>query len=329
MDRGRPLDEPLDAEHTPVLVAEAIRYLAPERGGLFVDATVGLGGHAEAVLEAAEDVRLVGIDRDPRALELAGRRLERFGERVRLVAGPFSELRRLLAAGEARDPGFAGVLADLGVSSLQLDTPDRGFSFRFDAPLDMRMGPGGPTAADVVNEYGEADLARIFKEYGEEWQGRRIARALVRAREEAPVETTGRLRELILGAKGMSRGGGGRREGRVDPATRVFQALRIEVNRELAELERFLNEAAGLLEEDGRLVVISYHSLEDRIVKNTLRDLARGEVDQVTGRPQAESRILDVLTKKPIRPSEAEVEVNPRSRSGRLRAARRRAVDTP
>lgn len=332
MDRGRPLDEPLDAEHTPVLVAEALRYLAPERGGVFVDATVGLGGHAEAVLDASEDVRLVGIDRDPRALERAGRRLERFGERVRLVTGPFSELRRLLADAAGRDPrfaGLAGVLADLGVSSLQLDTPDRGFSFRFDAPLDMRMGPGGPTAADVVNEYGEADLARIFKEYGEERQARRIARALVRGREEASVETTGRLRELILGAKGMSHGGGGRREGRVDPATRVFQALRIEVNRELAELERFLNEAAGLLEEDGRLVVISYHSLEDRIVKNTLRDLARGEIDQVTGRPHAESRILDVLTKKPIRPSEAEVEANPRARSARLRAARRRAVDTP
>lgn len=326
------MGEPLDVEHTPVLVTEALRYLAPERGGVFVDCTVGLGGHAEALLEAAEGARLVGVDRDPAALERAARRLERFGERVRLVAGRFSELRSLLAMVADRDGSIgrvAGVLADLGVSSLQLDTPDRGFSFRFEAPLDMRMGPGGPTAADVVNQYGEADLARIFKEYGEERQARRIARALVRARDEAPVETTGRLRELILGAKGMSHGGGGRREGRVDPATRIFQALRIEVNRELAELERFLNEAASLLEEDGRLVVISYHSLEDRIVKNTLRDLARGEIDHVTGRPHAESRILEVLTKKPVRPSEAEVEANPRSRSGRLRAARRRAADTP
>lgn len=319
-------------EHTPVLVAEALRYLEPERGGLFVDCTVGLGGHAEAILEAGEGVRLVGVDRDPEALERAGRRLERFGSRVRLVAGTFSQVRRLVAEVEGSGPKsapVAGVLADLGLSSLQLDTPGRGFSFRFDAPLDMRMGPGGPTAADVVNEYGEADLARIFKEYGEERQARRIARALVEARREAPVETTGGLRELILEAKGIVPGGGVRREGRVDPATRVFQALRIEVNRELAELERFLAEAAGFLEEDGRLVVISYHSLEDRIVKHTLRDLARGEVDEVTGRPRAESRILDVLTKKPVRPSEAEVEANPRSRSARLRAARRRPLETP
>lgn len=328
--RGRPLwDEPLDAEHTPVLVAEALRYLEPERGGLFVDCTVGLGGHAEAVLEAAEGVRLLGIDRDPQALERAGGRLERFGTRVRLVAGSFSEVRALVTGLEGRDARAAGILADLGVSSLQLDTPGRGFSFRFDAPLDMRMGPGGPTAADLVNEYGEADLARIFKEYGEERHARRVARALVEARREAPVETTGRLRELILEAKGIAPGGGGRREGRVDPATRVFQALRIEVNRELAELERFLEEAADFLEEDGRLVVISYHSLEDRIVKNTLRDLARGEIDEVTGRPRAESRILDVLTKKPVRPTETEVEGNPRARSARLRAARRRPLETP
>jgi len=319
----------LDAEHTPVLVEESLRYLEPERGGVFVDCTLGLGGHAEAMLEASESARLVGIDRDPRALERAGRRLARFGDRARLVAGPFSEIRHLLASALGSEARYAGILADLGLSSLQLDTPERGFSFRFEAPLDMRMGPGGPTAADVVNEYGEADLARIFKDYGEERQARRIARALVRARAEAPIETTRRLRDLILRAKGIRPGSDGRREGRVDPATRVFQALRIEVNRELAELERFLDEAATLLEEDGRLVVISYHSLEDRIVKNTLRDLARGEIDEVTGRPRAESRILEVLTKKPVRPSDAEVAANPRSRSARLRAARRRPADTP
>lgn len=316
-------------EHTPVLVEEALRYLAPERGGVFVDCTVGLGGHAEALLEAAEGARLVGIDRDPRALERAASRLERFGDRARLVAGAFSEVRSLLAGVEGPDARFAGILADLGVSSLQLDTPERGFSFRFDAPLDMRMGAGGPTAADVVNEYGEADLARIFRDYGEERQARRIARALVTARSEASIETTRRLRDLILGAKGIAPGGSARREGRVDPATRVFQALRIEVNRELAELQRFLDEAADLLDQDGRLVVISYHSLEDRIVKTTLRDLARGEIDEVTGRPRAESRILEVLTKKPVRPSAAELEANPRSRSARLRAARRRATETP
>jgi 16S rRNA (cytosine1402-N4)-methyltransferase len=219
----------------------------------------------------------------------------------------------------------AGILADLGVSSLQLDTPERGFSFRFDAPLDMRMGSSGPTAGEIVNRYPEADLTRIFREYGEERQARRIARALATARTEAPIETTRRLREVILGAKGMEPAGA-RREGRVDPATRVFQALRIEVNRELAELERFVDEAARLLAIDGRVVVISYHSLEDRIVKHSLRDLARGEIDEVTGRPRAESRILEVLTKKPVRPSPAEIAANPRARSARLRAAVRRGT---
>jgi 16S rRNA (cytosine1402-N4)-methyltransferase len=327
----------LDAEHLPVLVEEALRYLAPERGGLYVDATVGLGGHAEALLEASAEARLVGIDRDPRALERAGRRLARFGDRVRLVEGRFSEVRELLAGAVGPEARAAGVLADLGVSSLQLDTPERGFSFRFEAPLDMRMGSGGATAGEIVNHYAEADLARIFYEYGEERQARRIARALVAARSEAPIETTRRLRELILAAKGREHGrpgrpggaGGGRREGRVDPATRVFQALRIEVNRELAELERFLDETVRLLDRDGRVVVISYHSLEDRIVKNTLRDLARGEIDEVTGRPRAESRILELLTKKPVRPSEAEVAANPRSRSARLRAAVRRGTGRP
>lgn len=318
----------MDVEHEPVLVTEALRRLEPERGGLFVDATVGLGGHSVAILQASPEVRLLGIDRDPQALERAARRLAPFGDRVELVAGNFADVATLAAASRLAGSGgrAAGVLADLGVSSLQLDTPERGFSFRFDAPLDMRMGGGGPTAEEIVNRYSEADLTRILREYGEERQARRVARALVEARRERPVRTTGELRELILRAKGL-RVGEGRREGRVDPATRVFQALRIEANRELANLERFLDEAVALLEEDGRLVVISYHSLEDRIVKNTLRDLARGEVDQVTGRPRAESRVLEVLTKKPIRPSEREVAENPRSRSARLRAARRRSVE--
>lgn len=324
-----------DVDHVPVLVEETLRYLLPERpfrgGGLFVDATLGLGGHAEALLEAAPEARLLGIDRDPAALGRARERLERFGDRVRFAEGSFSELVTLVercgwAAGEGPGGGrgVVGVYADLGVSSLQLDTAERGFSFRFDAPLDMRMGTSGPTAADIVNSYPEADLAKIFREYGEERQARRIARALVTAREEEPVDTTGALRRIILGAKG----GGGRREGRVDPATRVFQALRIEVNRELAELERFLEEAVRLLDQEGRLVVISYHSLEDRIVKNTLRNLARGEIDQVTGRPRAESRVLEVLTKKPVTPGPDEVARNPRSRSAKLRAASRRTLDS-
>lgn len=325
------MDEPLDADHLPVLVGETLRYLEPERGGLFVDCTLGLGGHTRAILEASPTARVVGIDRDPAALSIARDRLAGFGDRVRLVEGPFTEIRGLLARAGVDDetPRVAGILADLGVSSMQLDTPERGFSFRFDAPLDMRMGRGGPTAADVVNQYAEADLERIFREYGEERQARRISRAIAKARAEGPIDTTARLREVILRSKGIdpNRPGWPRREGRVDPATRVFQALRIEVNRELDELERFLDEAVRLLEQEGRLVVISYHSLEDRIVKNTLRDLARGEIDQVTGRPLAESRILEVLTKKPVRPSADEEAANPRARSARLRAALRRAVE--
>ena len=321
-----------------MLVDETLRYLAPERGGLYVDCTVGLGGHAEAILESSGDARVVGIDRDPAALDIARERLAGYGDRIRFAEGPFTGIRNLLAASVAapgsaphEPPKVAGILADLGVSSMQLDTPERGFSFRFDAPLDMRMGRGGPTAADVVNEYGEADLERIFREYGDERQARRVARAIARARgdrERGPIDTTPRLRQVILEAKGIREGGGWRREGRVDPATRVFQALRIEVNRELDELERFLDEAVSLLEEEGRLVIISYHSGEDRIVKNTLRDLARGEIDQVTGRPLAESRILEVLTKKPVRPTPEEEAENPRARSARLRAALRRPVES-
>jgi 16S rRNA (cytosine1402-N4)-methyltransferase len=321
-------------------VDETLRYLAPERGGVFVDCTLGLGGHAEAILEASDEVRVVGIDRDPAALAVARERLAGFGDRVRFAEGRFTGVRDLVAKamGGGTDEGgeppkVAGILADLGVSSMQLDTPERGFSFRVDAPLDMRMGRSGPTAADVVNEYGEADLERIFREYGEERQARRIARAIVPAREDqagAPIDTTARLREVILQSKGIRPGQGGRarKEGRVDPATRVFQALRIEVNGELQQLERFLDEAVELLEEEGRLVVISYHSGEDRIVKNTLRDLARGEIDQVTGRPLAESRVLEVLTKKPVRPTPEEEAENPRARSARLRAALRRTVES-
>jgi 16S rRNA (cytosine1402-N4)-methyltransferase len=305
------------AAHQPVLLAEALGFLAPERGGLFVDATLGLGGHAEALLEAGPQARLVGIDRDPQALARAAERLARFGDRVRLERAEFDRLEEVLA-GLGVFGGVAGILADLGVSSLQLDTPERGFSFRFDAPLDMRMGPGPLTAADLVNRGSEEDLERIFRDYGEERQARRIARAVAAARRQAPIETTGQLKRLIDRVKGHPE-----REGRVDPATRVFQALRIAVNDELAGLESFLDQAVRLLEGDGRLVVISYHSLEDRIVKNTIRDLARGEVDQVTGRPRSETQLIEVLTRKPVRPGEDEIEFNPRSRSGRLRAARR------
>jgi 16S rRNA (cytosine1402-N4)-methyltransferase len=311
----------LDAAHVPVLLAETVELLAPAPGGLVVDCTLGLGGHAEAILGASSGVRLVGIDRDPEALARARERLAPFGDRVTLVRGNFADLAELLAPLDL--PAPSGVLADLGVSSMQLDRGERGFSFRRAGPLDMRMGPDGPTAADVVNQYPEEDLERIIREYGEDWDARRIARGLVAERTREPFSTTEQLATAIARAKSRRPYKGRRPEERIDPATRVFQALRIEVNQELAALPQLLDQAINLLSQDGRLVVISYHSLEDRIVKNTLRDLARGEVDQITGRPRWETKVIEVLTKHPVRPSEDEVAANPRARSARLRAARR------
>jgi 16S rRNA (cytosine1402-N4)-methyltransferase len=327
--------------HLPVLLRESVELLAPVRGGLFVDATVGLGGHAEALLARGPAARLVGIDRDPEALRRAAERLAPFGGRVRLAHGNFHRLEQVLAQLGVEPGAVAGLLFDLGVSSLQLGTPDRGFSFRLEGPLDMRMGLSELTAADLVNHTAEGDLEKIFRDFGEERQARRIARAIVEARLERPIATTAELKRIIDEAKGRVGGygregrssrsylspgggaGGAGREGRVDPATRVFQALRIAVNQELAGLESAIEQAVKMMASDGRLVVISYHSLEDRIVKNTLRDLAHGEIDQVTGRPLAESQLIAALTRKPVRPTSEEVESNPRSRSARLRAARR------
>jgi 16S rRNA (cytosine1402-N4)-methyltransferase len=340
-DGGPSQPAPAAVEHRPVLLRESLDLLAPERGGLFVDATVGLGGHAEALLARAPAARLVGVDRDPEALRRAAVRLAPFGSRVRLAPGNFHRLEQVLAELGVERGGVAGALFDLGVSSLQLGTPERGFSFRLAGPLDMRMGLSELTAADLVNHTAEGDLEKIFRDFGEERQARRIARAIVEARAERPIATTVELKSIIDQAKG----GGGRtgrqrrhgrhgrqRQGRpaaaagqvrVDPATRVFQALRIAVNDELAGLARALEQAVAMMASEGRLVVISYHSLEDRIAKNTLRDLARGEIDRVTGRPSAESRLIALLTAKPLRPAAEEVERNPRSRSARLRAAKR------
>lgn len=317
--------------HVPVLLHESLRLLAPERGGVFVDCTLGAGGHAAALLAGGEGdrpLRLIGIDRDPVALALAGERLAPYGDRAVLAEGNFHDFDEILVRALGRPvPPLAGVLADLGVSSMQLDTPERGFSFRFDAPLDMRMGRGGLSAQEIVNTYSEAELENIFREYGDERQARKVAREVVAARREAPITTTGQLKSVVDRAKGPQRPAYLRKDGggksRIDPSTRVFQALRIEVNEELSGLSRFLDQAVRLLEADGRLVVISYHSGEDRIVKHRLRDMAGGEKDPVTGRTLAETRLIEVLTKKPVRPGEDEVATNPRSRSARLRAARR------
>jgi len=316
--------------HQPVMVEEAVTLLAPERGGLFADCTVGLGGHAEALLRRGERARLLGLDRDPQALALAAERLRPFGERVRLVRARFSELEAALG-NEALE---GGVLADLGVSSLQLDSAQRGFSLQHEGPLDMRMGAhtgggegfdqgtgGGEestSAFDLVNEAPEEQLQQIFSELGEERMARRIAQTIAAARVQRPVKTTRELRELVYRAKG-----GRRKEGRIDSATRVFQALRIAVNEELQELERLLGEAVRLMRPDGRLVVISYHSLEDRVVKHRLRGWADPLRDPTTGRQREEDRLVELLTKKALRPSDAEIAVNPRARSARLRAARK------
>lgn len=317
----------MEPEHVPVLASEVVELSGAERGGVFVDCTLGLGGHAKALLEASPLVRLVGIDQDPEALEVARTRLLPYGDRVTLLAGNFRNLAALLGPLELGKA--TGILLDLGVSSLQLDRAERGFSFRREGPLDMRMGPGGISAAEIVNSYSEADLERIIREFGEEREARRIARTLARERERQPFTTTLQLADTVAQVKRASlyRGKGKRRHsadaGRIDPATRVFQALRIEANQELAALPEAIDQALSLLDKDGRLVVISYHSGEDRIVKHAFRDLARGEVDPITGRGLAETRLIEVLTQRPVRPSEAEVAINPRSRSARLRAARR------
>lgn len=304
--------------HVPVLLQETLSFLEPERGGLYLDVTLGAGGHSEAILRRAPEARLLALDRDPEALEIAAKRLIPFEDRLRLVKAEFSNLRAVCE--EMALGPFAGILADLGVSSMQLDQGSRGFSFQKDGPLDMRMSRDeGMTARDVVNEYEEEELVRIFSEYGEERESRRIARAIVRHRREASLNTTAELRSLVAKAKKIHRPGR-----KIDPATQVFQALRIEVNRELEGLEEMLDEAVRLLDHDGRIVVISYHSLEDRIVKNRLRDLARGVKDPIMGGAKPGTKILELMTRRPLRPTEEELEVNPRSRSARLRAARRR-----
>ena len=292
--------------HVPVLTADVLRYLRAERGGLFIDCTVGLGGQARALLEAGA-TRVIGLDRDLHALAAARATLAPWAERVELVHADYREVDRVL---DERGIRFVdGALADLGVSSLQLDTPGRGFSFQRDEPLDMRMdSSGGSTAAAVVAQSSERELADGIFAYGEERFSRRIARAIVVARREQPIETTGRLAAIVRRA--LPR----REHRRIDPATRTFQALRIWVNRELEGLDQFLEAVVRRLNAGARLVVITFHSLEDRIVKHTLRALG-------SRRPAT----VNVLTKKPVVPSDEEVRRNPRARSAKLRAAERLA----
>jgi 16S rRNA (cytosine1402-N4)-methyltransferase len=284
------------------MVDEVEAHLEPSRGGVFVDCTVGMGGHARRILDGGA-TRVIGIDRDPDALAQAREALRAYGDRVSLVHSDYRKLVEVLDA--CGIDVVDGVLADLGVSSMQLDSPDRGFSFRRDEPLDMRMDrSSGATAADMLAVVDERTLADVIYEFGEERHARRVARAIVDAGRTRRIETTGRLAEIVRQAvprKGYSR---------IDPATRTFQAIRIWVNRELEDLDGFLTRAAGRLAPAGRLVVITFHSLEDRVVKHTLRAL------------QAKGTIT-IRTKRPQVPTEAEIEQNPRARSAKLRAATR------
>lgn len=310
------------ARHVPVLLTSVVEFLRPvETGGLIVDATLGLGGHAEALLEHYGSAHLLGIDRDPAALELAGRRLERFGDRVRLVRGRHEELVDILEREGIEE--VDGVLADLGVSSLQLDDASRGFSFRFDGPLDMRMGQSGESAADLVNNLDQGALETIIRDYGEEPMAGRIARAIVNARSEAPIDTTTRLAEVIRAAKPR------RRHDEIDPATKSFQAIRIAVNRELEELGRFVGAAVAKAKPGARIAVISFHSLEDRIVKQAFRNL-EGLCVCPPGLPVCACGArasVEVLTRRPVTADAEEVEANPRSRSAKLRVAEKVAAE--
>jgi len=295
----------MDPTHDPVMLNEVVELLDPARGGLFVDCTVGLGGHGRAVLDAGA-ARLLGLDRDRHALEIAAQVLAPWQDRVELVHADYRELPAVLAARGI--DGVNGALADLGVSSMQFDAPGRGFSFRRDEPLDMRMDQSrGPTAAELLAEVEEGDLADVIYRYGEERFSRRIARRIVEARRATPIATTTQLAEIVRRAqprKGYQR---------IDPATRTFQALRIWVNRELEGLDSFLTAAARLLNRGARFAVITFHSLEDRVVKHTFRALAAGE------------EAVRLLTKKPIVPDDRELARNPRARSAKLRAIERLA----
>jgi 16S rRNA (cytosine1402-N4)-methyltransferase len=303
--------------HLSVLYHEVLDALQPRKGGRYVDGTLGAGGHAAGILEASSpDGLLLGLDVDPQALSLARQRLSEYGPRAHIVQASYITLREQLAA--IHWPDVKGILLDLGASSMQFDTPERGFSFQVDAPLDMRFDPQNPTrAADLVNNLPEKELADLIFQYGEERHARQVARAIVRAR---PLYTTGQLAEVVAAA--VTRGRGKSRD-HLHPATRTFQALRIVVNKELEALQACLPQAVAALSPGGRLAIIAFHSLEDRIVKQYFRRESR---DCICPPDQpvctcGHRAILKEITRRPLRPQDEEIERNPRSRSARLRVA--------
>ena len=302
-----------DSPHQPVLYQEIIHALQPQPGGRYVDGTLGAGGHARGILEAsAPDGQLLGLDVDPQALTIARRNLAPYEHRIHLAQASYTTLAAQLQA--LHWDAVDGIVLDLGASSMQFDTPERGFSFMQDAPLDMRFGPGSPqTAADIVNSYSERELADLIYEFGEERDSRKIARAIVNKR---PLHTT---RELVAVIEAVSP----RRGDRLHPATRTFQALRIAVNEELASVQAVLPQAVAGLRSGGRLAVISFHSLEDRLVKEFFREQGRDLINPPYERIYEEERnaLLKEVNRKPITPSEEETKDNPRARSAKLRIA--------
>jgi 16S rRNA (cytosine1402-N4)-methyltransferase len=308
-----------DHSHTSVLLDETISLLTAKDGGLFVDATLGLGGHSEAILQN-KGAEVIGIDQDAEAIEIARKRLERFGDRVRIIQANFSEIGKVVRKIESREP--AGILADLGVSSLQFDSETRGFSFRFDAPLDMRMDPdsGSETAAELLAGRTEEEIANILYEFGEERRSRKIAKWIVERRERGqPVQMTEQLADLV--EKAIGRGP----KDKIHPATRTFQALRIAVNHELEIIDDFLKDSVDILKVGGVLAVITFHSLEDRIVKQGFQRLA-GKCICPPRIPKCvcgAMKRVEMLTRKPVTPSDEEIRRNPRARSAKLRAVKR------
>ena len=313
--------------HVPVMLAEVLGALAPVDGEIMLDGTFGAGGYAQAFLEAA-DCTIFGIDRDPQAVARGKTLAERFGGRLKMLEGRFSEMRTLLAG--AGISGVDGIALDLGVSSLQLDSAVRGFSFRHNGPLDMRMGGDGPSAAELVDQADEPTLADVIHRYGEERHSRRIAGAIVTARQRAPIRRTAELADIVAAAvpkPGPRSSRGPRGRSTIHPATRTFQALRIWVNDEIAELRRGLVAAEALLRPQGRLAVVSFHSLEDREVKRFLGQRSGRTAGQHRHAPTADRAApepsFELIRRRVGRPGADEVAANPRARSARLRAARR------
>lgn len=311
--------------HAPVMCAEVIAALQPRDGGTYIDGTFGAGGYSRAILDAA-DCRVWAIDRDPEAVARAGDLIRACDGRLTVVEGRFGDMDRLLS--ERGVTAVDGVTLDLGVSSMQIDDPERGFSFRFDGPLDMRQEKSGPSAADLVNDTDESVLADIIYRYGEERQARRIARAIVAARAEARIERTGQLADIVRAV--YRRGPSASKGAKIDPATRTFQAIRIEVNGELDELERGLAAAEMILAPGGRLAVVSFHSLEDRIVKDFMRTRSGTRPAQSRHLPApadaGPSATFALVGRSAQKPTEEETRRNPRARSARLRVAERTAV---